>query len=86
MLAKKFQESTSLFSKAGTKGKGILASFKQFASTGVGKLTIAATAISAAITAFKFLDDKFDITFDTAFKHTSEGVLKVQNLNQKLIH
>lgn len=83
-VSEKVSESTSLFSKAGTMGKGILASFKQFASTGVGKLTIAATAISAAITAFKFLDDKFDITFDTAFKHTSEGVSKVQNLKSEI--
>ena len=80
----KVADDTGLLSKAGTMGKGILAGFKEFASTGIGKLTIAATAISAAITAFKFLDDKFDITFDTAFKHTSEGVSKVQNLKSEI--
>lgn len=80
----KVADDTGLLSKAGTMGKGILAGFKEFASTGVGKLTIAATAISAAITAFKFLDDKFDITFDTAFKHTSEGVSNVQNLKSEI--
>lgn len=39
-VSEKVSESTSLFSKAGTMGKGILASFKQFASTGVVNLLL----------------------------------------------
>ena len=50
----------------------------------IGKIPLAVASIGAAIVALKALDEKFDITFDTAFKHTSEGVSNVQNLKSEI--
>lgn len=61
-----------------------LGSFKNFAGSNIGKLSISLTSIFAAYKAFKAIDDKVGLTYNGAYGNTSESLKNVQNTRSEV--